>query len=457
MALPEPQVSGARVVASEGHVVAERYELVGEIARGGMGTVWVARDAKLGRQVALKLMRAQSLEAFPDARERFEREAKAAAALKSSHVVQVHDYGVDDGTPYIAMELLEGESLKQRLEKVGRLGVREAADIMRQVAKGLRAAHRAGLVHRDLKPSNIFLAHRDEDEIVKLLDFGVVKIAMEREHDDTASGVLLGTPQYMSPEQARGLKDIDHRADLWSLAVIVYTMLTGKNPFESEVEAVGDIVIRVAVGEIPPPSEMHPALPNGIDAFFERALNRDREERFQSADEMARSFMTAGDVSYQSLDMETSTGEGWPVVAPPDRVSRSEAPTVIAVPQASSSESGMQQAIDPPHRVRKLALLSLVVVVGIAAILTTRAWLSDESRPAEAKLADTATPTAPQSASAAPDPAPSATADATSDPTPPQKTARPRVQPVPTPKASASQEDDKPPPPPNWFKDKRRP
>ncbi len=288
--------------STAGKLVARRYVLLEELERGGMGTVWLAHDQKLGRNVALKRMHAKSLAAFPDARERFEREAKAAASLRSAHVVQVHDYGVHEGTPFIAMELLEGESLKERLRQLGTMEVVETAIILRQTAKGLRAAHGADLVHRDLKPSNIFLAIRDDEEVVKLLDFGVVKTPMDRRGDDTASGVLLGTPQYMSPEQARGLKVIDYRADLWSLAVILYRMLTGHNPFESDAEAVGDVVIRVCVSPIPAPSELAPDIPLAFDAFFEKALQREPDDRFQSIDELVESFMVCGEMSFESLE-----------------------------------------------------------------------------------------------------------------------------------------------------------
>lgn len=294
--------------STTGELVARRYVLLEELEQGGMGKVWLAHDQKLGRNVALKMMRAKSLEAFPDARERFEREAKAAASLRSAHIVQVHDYGVHDDTPFISMELLEGESLKERLANVGSLTVVESGILLRQIAKGLRAAHGSDLVHRDLKPSNIFLAVRDDEEVVKLLDFGVVKAPVERKGDDTASGVLLGTPQYMSPEQARGLKNIDHRADLWSVAVILYTMLTGENPFESDAEAVGDVVIRVCVNPIPPASEVNPELPADFDVFFDRALEREPDDRFQSIDELVESFMIAGEMSFESLEERFADG-----------------------------------------------------------------------------------------------------------------------------------------------------
>jgi serine/threonine-protein kinase len=459
VAVPEPE-------ALSGRLVAQRYELLEEIAQGGMGTVWVARDHKLGRQVALKLMRAQSLEAFPDARERFEREARAAAALKSSHVVQVHDYGVDDGTPFIAMELLEGESLKQRLEKVQHMGLRETSDVLRQVAKGLKAAHKAGLVHRDLKPSNIFLAHRDEDEIVKLLDFGVVKTPMDRGSDDTASGVLLGTPQYMSPEQARGLKDIDYRADMWSLAVIVYRMITGKNPFEINAEAVGDIVIRVAVGDIPRPSTLEPSLPPTLDAFFARGLARNRSERFQTLDQLVQSFMRCADVSYRGLDLETMSGDTWPLpVIPPDEASKPDAVTVAAIPRAVTTRSGWRARLDrtlPPRSLARRTALFGLVAIGIASLAyAAGAWRQEDppgtlptaSLPAPVSAAASA-PTATASAlsRAEPDTPPSASPAPSTAKAPPSARPPTPLPPPPSAKPTAPEDDEGPP---QWYQDKR--
>ena len=255
------------------------------MARGGMGTVWLARDKKLGRQVAIKVM-AQELAQMGEALQRFEREAQALAQLRSTHVVQVYDYGVQEGLPYIVMELLEGENLGQRLKRVGRLGVQEAVELFHQTCKGLKAAHNANLIHRDLKPSNIFIARRDDTEVIKLLDFGVVKaIDNAGGSDATVTGLLLGTPQYMSPEQARATRDIDHRSDLWSAAVIVFRMLTGQNPFKGE--SVGDVVLKICSDALPRISDYRQDLPAELDGFFARAFERGPNDRFQSATEMS--------------------------------------------------------------------------------------------------------------------------------------------------------------------------
>jgi serine/threonine protein kinase len=481
-----------------GELVARRYVLLEELERGGMGTVWLAHDQKLGRNVALKRMRARSLEAFPDARERFEREAKTVASLRSTHVVQVHDYGVHEGTPFIAMELLEGESLKERLEQLGSMEVVETAIILRQTAKGLRAAHGADLVHRDLKPSNIFLAVRDDEEVVKLLDFGVVKAPMGGREDDTASGVLLGTPKYMSPEQARGLKLIDYRADLWSLAVILFRMLTGHNPFESDADAVGDIVIRVCVNPIPAASDLAPDIPPAFDAFFEKALQREPDDRFQSVDELVESFMICGEMSFDSLEERfADSGSGRasfrsivegrsPSLAPAtDSKSRQDS---VRRRRAVREESGgvmTAEAVNEDSTMRRLArslparrgprvaagigALAALAVGGLAAhalfgpkvpVATTTAPSAQAPALAvepSSGLASSATtpPTANQEPSVEPSSTPSPKASGGATPSVAVGPAKATAPPPPTAAPSASQppEPDDPPeePPPKWY------
>ncbi len=269
-------------------VVAGRYQLDRELARGGMGTVWLARDQKLGRAVAVKVM-AQELAQMSEALHRFEREAMALAGLRSTHVVEVYDYGVQEGLPYIVMELLEGENLGQRLKRIPQLGLWETNHLVSQMCRGLKAAHTAKLIHRDLKPSNIFIARQDDAELIKLLDFGVVKaLDPSGSSDATMTGVLLGTPQYMSPEQARATGVIDHRSDLWSVGVIAFRMLTGQNPFRGE--SVGDVVLRICSDALPRISEHRSDLSPVLNEFFDRAFERDPNQRFQSATELATAF-----------------------------------------------------------------------------------------------------------------------------------------------------------------------
>jgi serine/threonine-protein kinase len=268
-------------------VIAGKYRLERELASGGMGAVWVARHLQLDAPVALKFMSP----ALPDsaaARARFAREARAAARLRGPHVVQVLDHGVDGDIPYIVMELLEGEHLGERLKRERRLSLCATADIATQVGKALGRAHRAGIVHRDLKPANVFLGQLDDEVIVKLLDFGIHKVIGPRDAETTGSDVLMGSPQYMSPEQARGSKNVDHRADLWSLGAILYRALTGVPAFDG-VSAV-DVIVQICTSAVPVASRAAPDLPPDLDAFFFRALARDPDRRFASALEMTDAF-----------------------------------------------------------------------------------------------------------------------------------------------------------------------
>ena len=289
-------------------IIGGRYELQRELARGGMGSVWVAKDGKLRRLVAIKVMVPMWADS-PDATSRFEREAMAVAQLQSPHVVQIFDYGIEEGCPYIVMELLEGEDLRQRLQRQERLDLETAGRILVQTAKALSAAHAAGIVHRDLKPGNIFLAKSRDEEIVKVLDFGVAKVdldptgvsAKDSREEKTKAGTLLGTPQYMSPEQARGLTNIDHRADLWSLSVIIYRALVGRLPFTGKSAA--DVIVKICTQEPHKPTLLAPDLPAEVDRFFKRAFAHDLAQRFDSARQMAIAFSRIAPTSFPSLSM----------------------------------------------------------------------------------------------------------------------------------------------------------
>jgi hypothetical protein len=271
----------------ESSVIAGRFRLNKMIGRGGMGSVWQATHLGLDIPCAVKFMEGEFSKSA-EAHARFEREAKAAAQLRSPHVVQVLDHGVCDGTPYIAMELLDGEDLGKRLAKNGKIHPRDLNVVITQVCRALTKAHAVGIVHRDLKPDNIFLVHDDDREIAKVLDFGIAKSsAATLEGSNTKTGAMLGTPYYMSPEQAQGVKGVDYRSDLWSLGVIVYQCVTGVLPFESE--ALGDLLMKIMVQPLPVPSQFG-EVPHGFDAWWARAASRDPAGRFQSAKEFAESL-----------------------------------------------------------------------------------------------------------------------------------------------------------------------
>lgn len=274
-------------------LVAGKYRLTTLIGRGGMGSVWEGTHATLGTQVAVKFIDSEYADS-PEARNRFESEARAAARLRSKHVVEVYDHGVtDDGRPFIVMEFLRGEPLDKRLDRVGRLPAKDTARLLMQVCRALSKAHAAGIVHRDLKPENVFLVWDDEDgaDVAKVVDFGIAKFTDNQLANSSATrtGSVLGTPYYMSPEQARGLRSVDYRSDLWSVGVIAYRCIVGVLPFEGE--AVGDLLVKLCTAPLPIPTQAAPdAVPPGFDAWFAKALTREPEGRFTSASELAESL-----------------------------------------------------------------------------------------------------------------------------------------------------------------------
>jgi eukaryotic-like serine/threonine-protein kinase len=273
-------------------VIADRFRLTRLLGQGGMGSVWLATHLALDIPCAVKFIEGEIAQ-LPEAQARFEREAKAAAQLRSPHVVQILDHGVFQGTPYIAMELLDGEDFGKRLQRLGRMSPNDVLRIVGQVCRALTKAHSVGIVHRDLKPDNIFLVPDDDREIAKVLDFGIAKATGSGGIDgsNTKTGAMLGTPYYMSPEQAQGIKAVDARSDLWSLAVIVFQALTGKLPFESE--ALGDLLVRIIVAPVPMPSQFASDLPQSFDRWWEKASQRDPAGRFQSAREFGDSLAVA--------------------------------------------------------------------------------------------------------------------------------------------------------------------
>jgi eukaryotic-like serine/threonine-protein kinase len=274
-----------------GSVLGGKYKLISEIGRGGMGAVWRAQHLGWEAPVALKIMN-RDISARPEALARFEREVRLAAGLRSPHVVQVLDHGLDEATrtPYIAMELLEGESLARRLKNAGRISPTETFHMFSELVRALTRAHAAGIVHRDLKPDNVFLVRNEEERLTKVLDFGVAKWTAPdiSESGLTRPGSVVGTPYYMSPEQIQGSREIDHRADLWALAAIACECLTGRRPFEAPDFAQLAVMLLGNSGR-PLPSSLGP-VPPGFDAWFLRATDPNIAQRFQTAREMAQTL-----------------------------------------------------------------------------------------------------------------------------------------------------------------------
>ena len=273
-----------------GSLLAKRYRLIKKVGAGGMGSVWLAHDQSLDAFCAVKLVR-DELVSNQEVRARFAREAKLAAQLRSPHVVDVFDYGESDDALYIAMAWLEGESLATRLEREGKLDAAATYRIVAHVGRALTSAHSLEIVHRDLKPDNVFLVPGYDEEVAKVLDFGIAHDSVYALHDHaTREGSLLGTPCYLSPEQACG-KAIDHRSDLWSLGVIAFECLTGHSPFDAK--SIGEVIGRVLYEPLPMPTAFDSTLPPDVDEWWQQAASRDPDQRFQSAKELADELAAA--------------------------------------------------------------------------------------------------------------------------------------------------------------------
>ena len=461
-------------------LVADKYRLTRLLGRGGMGSVWEGVHTTLGTRVAVKFIEAEYVESR-EARSRFENEAHAAAKLRSKHVVQVSDHGMmADGRPYIVMEFLAGEPLDARLDRMGRLPPAETARIVLQLGRALAKAHEAGIVHRDLKPENIFLVRDDDDgaDVVKVVDFGIAKFTVGNlgVSSSTRTGSVLGTPYYMSPEQARGLRSVDHRSDIWSVGVIAYRCLVGALPFDGE--SVGDLLVKICTAPLPVPSQQAP-VPQGFDAWFSKALEREPAGRFASALDMAEQLCALCGVPTRSRQ---SSIDGLP--APPMMVMAQNpgvtAPSVTpplsagAVRAESLSAGTVSPTTQTPAELRRsrrpvlfLALVS-IVAMAVAGVVVTR-FVAAPDEIAETPPADpTAAPQPEQPAAAAqpvapppveqppaaaepePNKEPPAPAASSAPPAPkkvvsrprPAKTAAPKAAPAPavTPKAAPAAE-----------------
>jgi serine/threonine-protein kinase len=275
-----------------GTLLVGKYKVTRELGRGGMAAVYEAENVSIGKKLAVKVL-ASELANSAIVIERFFREARAAASVKSPYIVEVYDSGrLEDGRPFIAMELLEGESLYDRMARVRLIDVPSTVRIIGQVAKGLVKAHAVGIVHRDLKPENIHLCKgEDGEEIAKVLDFGLAKFYSPMKPDEktnrlTREGAVFGTPAYMSPEQVKGQGNVDHRADLWALGCMTFECLTGRPVWNTD-QGVAMTFAAIAAAQLPVPSRLRPDLPPAFDAWFRKALERDPNKRFQGAKELA--------------------------------------------------------------------------------------------------------------------------------------------------------------------------
>jgi eukaryotic-like serine/threonine-protein kinase len=275
-----------------GCYVTRRIRLRGLLRMGAVGSLWTAHDEALDREVAVKFISA-SLMDDPITNARFKREGRFTANINCPHVVKVYEHGLtSDGQPYIVMELLQGEDLSVRLERTGTLSLPEVGLLVSQLCAALAETHRVGIVHRDIKPSSIFLVDNGQGLLVKLLDFGLAKTSEQGAMQLTATGAVVGTLVYMSPEQFFDPKKVDGRADLWSVGSVAYRALTGRSPFR-EHKGMAEALASVRDDPVTSPSQLVPDLPPELDAWFDKALGRAPEARFQTAQEMAEALRLA--------------------------------------------------------------------------------------------------------------------------------------------------------------------
>jgi serine/threonine-protein kinase len=264
-----------------GALYADKYRIVRQLGEGAMGAVYEGENVRIHRKVAIKVLHAH-VAGKGDALQRFEREAQAAGRIGSEHIIEVLDMGeLPDGSRFMVMEFLEGSTLDQRIRSRRRLSPEEASPILCQLLEGLAAAHAAQIIHRDLKPANVFLASRGGD-FVKILDFGVSKFnVLSDEMSMTSTGAVLGTPFYMSPEQAKGSRQIDLRSDLYAAGVILYECITGQVPFSAE--TFNELIFRIVLESPPPVESFVPDLDPAFIAIVRKAMAREPDERFQTA------------------------------------------------------------------------------------------------------------------------------------------------------------------------------
>jgi serine/threonine-protein kinase len=318
-----------------GSIIAERYHVIKKLGEGGMGQVYLAEHVKMGRKSAVKVMNPGMVH-DADAISRFNREASNASRINHPNVAGIYDFGeTPEGLIYLAMEFIEGEALTDIVKSHGALPPARAANITRQAAEGLTVAHEMGIVHRDLKPDNIMIAkNRDGSDCVKVVDFGIAKAANAENQKVTRTGMVVGTPEYMSPEQLAGDK-LDGKSDIYSLALVAFNMLTGKLPFPSE--TVQESMIMRLTDKPKPLFEMNPGVtwPAGVQAVMDRALERDAKLRYQSASEFGQALWTAIAEMPRSEVAEGGTLVMAPV--PPTRVGGAApaAPAPLAAPASA--------------------------------------------------------------------------------------------------------------------------
>jgi serine/threonine-protein kinase len=369
---------------SPGDVLAGKYRVDRVLAAGGMGVVVAAHHLQLDQPVAIKFLLPGAVDK-PDVLTRFEREARAAVRIKSEHVARVIDVGrLDSGAPYMVMEYLEGGDLRTWLRERGPMTAGQAAEFVLQACEAIAEAHGLGIVHRDLKPANLFCIRRADGVLsVKVLDFGISKVAPQSgatgaEHDVTSTGAVVGSPQYMSPEQLRSAKDVDVRTDIWSLGVILYELVSGAPPFRGD--SVTELAMAISMDPAMPLRDVAPSCPAGLDEVVSRCLVKDRERRTQNVGQLAIALRdyapkrAAASVDRILRTMQES-GSSAPALPPPGTYGAAFDDTVSA-DGAVATRSAWQTESDAKRRNTRRGLaaagIATAALVLVGAVIVAR-------------------------------------------------------------------------------------
>ena len=380
-----------------GEVLAGKYKVENVLGVGGMGVVVAARHIQLEQKVALKFLRPEAMQS-KEAVERFLREARNAVRLRSEHVAKVTDVGtLDTGAPYMVMEYLDGADLSRVVQATGSITIEEAVYFLLQACEAIAEAHSLGIIHRDLKPQNLFVTRRvDGKPLVKVLDFGISKTL------DTQSGLsltrtssIMGSPLYMSPEQMRSSKNVDQRADIWALGVILYELLTGHVPFEAE--SVPELCLKVVQDEPNPPKRERPEIPEGLNAVVLKCLEKTASNRFSNVAELAAAL--------EPYSAEIARGSSERIASTLNLPSR---PPMVSIGSISSSSNpkigtggtawGTTQAMEAKKKQR----LPIIVGAGVAAVVVLSVGIGFAMKGSSPKTDTQGAPTQPTQTVAAP-------------------------------------------------------
>ena len=390
------------------------YTITAKLGEGGMGVVYLAEHPVIGRKVAMKAIHPE-LSRNPEVVSRFVTEAKAVNQIGNEHIVDIHDFGTTpDGDFYFIMEFLQGEALSDRIKREAPIDPARALDIAAQVADALAASHAHGIIHRDLKPENIFLIHKgNTNDFVKVLDFGLAKLTLgeDKVSHKTRTGSVMGTPYYMSPEQCEGRPNIDQRADVYSLGVILFEMMTRQVPFGGE--GYGEIIVKHITAAVPSPRAINPRLSAAHEAILLRALAKNRDERFRGMEDFRVAMLDPERYALAPSVVPTPgplSGYGAGGIAPTRLMDSAASGAVVPAQgvdldgRVGSADS--EDAIPKSHGALLIGILAAALVAGgVAAFLVVRSGSSGQPatvQPVVSKPAPAPAPPPPEAAPAPP-------------------------------------------------------